>query len=308
MAEPISVEAELSLKKVEDLLRECMKTVFSTSINPEARVKLGEIAQYDEAAFRQAFADGIVLVKVPLKDNRGESYLLFAPITAAKIADLMVMGEGSGDFNPDEHIDAIQEITDQIFGAFANSGSEMLIQKPEFEVSSAQYGDASLLQIADDSWTAVEFVLVLEQEHLLFHLLSLKALRNLLPEPPKDASNLKNGSMKDMNEINIGPKPIRFDSFGPEPARDETSRDIDMLMDLELPIIIELGRTSMYIKDILKLAPGSIVELNKLSGDPVDLYVNEKKFAEGEVVVVDENFGIRITELIKPEDRLKKLR
>jgi len=104
------------------------------------------------------------------------------------------------------------------------------------------------------------------------------------------------------------PQPASFQSFGP--SFDEGDKDlgeIEMLMDLRLPITIELGRTSMFIKDILKLAPGSIVELDKLSGDPVDLYVNDKKFAEGEVVVIDENFGVRITELIKPEERIKKL-
>jgi len=79
-------------------------------------------------------------------------------------------------------------------------------------------------------------------------------------------------------------------------------------MDLELPVIIELGRTSMFIRDILELSPGSIVELNKLSGEPIDLYINDKKFAQGEVVVIDENFGIRITDLVRVEDRIRTLK
>ena len=78
-------------------------------------------------------------------------------------------------------------------------------------------------------------------------------------------------------------------------------------MDVDLPISIELGRTKMTISDILALGPGSVVELNKLAGEPVDLLVNQKIVAKGEVVVVDESFGLRITQLMTPEERLKAL-
>lgn len=83
--------------------------------------------------------------------------------------------------------------------------------------------------------------------------------------------------------------------------------NLDLLMDVTLPISIELGRTSMNIQEILNLGPGSIVELNKLAGEPVDLLVNNKIVARGEVVVLDENFGIRVTSLVSPEERLRSL-
>lgn len=85
------------------------------------------------------------------------------------------------------------------------------------------------------------------------------------------------------------------------------SRSIDMLLDVYLPISIELGRTKMTIADILALGPGSVVELNKLAGEPVEVLVNQKTVALGEVVVVDENFGVRVTQLMSPEDRIKAL-
>ncbi|MEW5924385.1 MAG: flagellar motor switch protein FliN [Candidatus Zixiibacteriota bacterium] len=90
-------------------------------------------------------------------------------------------------------------------------------------------------------------------------------------------------------------------------AEKHETRNIELLMDVELPVSIELGRTRMNISDILSLGPGSIVELDKLVGEPVDLLVNQKKVARGEVVVVEENFGLRITQLISPEERLKNL-
>jgi len=92
-----------------------------------------------------------------------------------------------------------------------------------------------------------------------------------------------------------------------QPAGSKDAQNIDLLMDVDLPVSIELGRTKMSIADILALGPGSVVELNKLAGEPVDLLVNNKAVARGEVVVVDENFGLRITQLMTPEERLKSL-
>jgi flagellar motor switch protein FliN/FliY len=82
---------------------------------------------------------------------------------------------------------------------------------------------------------------------------------------------------------------------------------IDMLMDVSLDVTIELGRTMMSIKDILNLSVGSVIELDKMAGDPVDILVNNKLIARGEVVVIDENFGVRITEIISTQDRIKDL-
>lgn len=80
--------------------------------------------------------------------------------------------------------------------------------------------------------------------------------------------------------------------------------NIGLLLDVPLRLTVELGRTTKLVKEILALAPGSVVELDKLAGEAVDILVNEKLIAKGEVVVIDENFGVRITEIINPEERL----
>lgn len=82
---------------------------------------------------------------------------------------------------------------------------------------------------------------------------------------------------------------------------------LEFLKDLQLNVYIELGRTQMLIKDILELERGYVIELDKLASEPVDIFVNNKKIAEGEVVVIDKHFGIRITNLIDSSDRLKGL-
>ncbi len=87
----------------------------------------------------------------------------------------------------------------------------------------------------------------------------------------------------------------------------QSKRNLDLLLDIPLNVTVELGRTNQKVADILDLAPGSIVELDKLAGEPVDVLVNQKLIAKGEVVVIDENFGVRVTDIISQKDRLMKL-
>jgi len=82
---------------------------------------------------------------------------------------------------------------------------------------------------------------------------------------------------------------------------------MDLLMDVDLDLSVELGRASVPVREILQLGSGSIIELNKLAGDAVDVLVNGRLIARGEVVVVDENFGVRITEIVSPNERLTRL-
>lgn len=85
------------------------------------------------------------------------------------------------------------------------------------------------------------------------------------------------------------------------------SGSLEMLMDIRLPVSVELGRTQTFVRDILDYAPGTVVELDKLAGDPVDILVNGKLVAQGEVVVIDDHFGVRITVLLSPRDRVRSL-
>ncbi len=84
-------------------------------------------------------------------------------------------------------------------------------------------------------------------------------------------------------------------------------RNLDMILDVNLKVTVELGRTRLKVRDILNLAAGSVVELNKTASEPVDILVNGALLASGEVVVVDDNFAVRITKLLSRAERLKKL-
>ena len=96
-------------------------------------------------------------------------------------------------------------------------------------------------------------------------------------------------------------------SMGTDGIKGEGRRNLDLILDISVPVSVELGHTNMLIKDILALSQGSIVELDKVAGTPVDLFVRGKLLAQGEVVVVDENFGVKITNICGSEDLVKNL-
>jgi flagellar motor switch protein FliN/FliY len=85
-------------------------------------------------------------------------------------------------------------------------------------------------------------------------------------------------------------------------------RRLDMLLDLPLDVTVELGRTRMSIQELLTLGPGSVIELDKVAGEPLDILINDRLVARGEAVVVNEKFGIRITDIVSPMERLTRLR
>lgn len=84
-------------------------------------------------------------------------------------------------------------------------------------------------------------------------------------------------------------------------------RTLDFILDVTLQVTVEVGRARMTIQDILQLGQGSVVELEKLAGEPLDIYVNGKPVARGEAVIVNEKFGVRLTDIISPEDRIESL-
>ncbi len=106
---------------------------------------------------------------------------------------------------------------------------------------------------------------------------------------------------------NVSVNPVQFANFqgGGYSQPDETN--LNLLLDIPLKVTVELGRTKKQIKEILELSQGSIIELDKLAGEPVDILVNNKLIAKGEVVVIDENFGVRVTDIVSQWDRVQKI-
>lgn len=111
-----------------------------------------------------------------------------------------------------------------------------------------------------------------------------------------------------VQQNNVRVQPASFASFdAPTKRHGSVPENIDLIKDVLLKVTVELGKTTKSIDEILQLTPGSILELDRLVGEPLDIMVNGKKIAKGEVVVIDENYGIRVTDIIKAEKRLKSI-
>ncbi len=109
------------------------------------------------------------------------------------------------------------------------------------------------------------------------------------------ASKAKEAAFKDLTEEAKAPR------------QDSTRRELDFILDIPLDVSAELGRTRLLINELLQLGQGSVVELNKLAGEPLEVYVNGKLVARGEAVVINEKFGVRLTDIISPIERVKQL-
>ena len=97
------------------------------------------------------------------------------------------------------------------------------------------------------------------------------------------------------------------EDMGEEAASSEETKSIDLILDIPLTVAVELGRSKMLINDLLQLGQGSVIELTKLVGEPLEVLVNQKLVARGEVVVVNEKFGVRLTDIVSPMERVQSM-
>ncbi len=145
--------------------------------------------------------------------------------------------------------------------------------------------------------------------------LSDEELDNIFDEKPLSEEAKEGGESVDnlLGKSNLQAGKIEFPDFDggggtvetKKEIRKETDQNMELLLDIPMVVSVELGKTTRTLKEILDLSVGSIVELDKLSGEPVDLLVNGKIIAKAEVVVIDENFGVRITQILDPNERIK---
>ena len=143
---------------------------------------------------------------------------------------------------------------------------------------------------------------------------SMAAPEPLEPEPDSQAAAPDSSveePVEEERDVRLFPNApsVRQVEFAPIAPFDEPRRQnsMDLILNVEVQATVELGRANLQVRDVLELGPGSVVELEKLAGEPVDVLVNNRPFARGEVVVIDENFGVRVTEIISPTERISSL-
>jgi len=305
-----------------------MSDVFGPILNRGVEITISSIEDASEETLSSLFPEPSVLVEAPIEGiATGNMYFVFSQKLAAGITDLMVMGDGSAPFNEQESLDGISEATNQIVGAQATAWAEessndvrsggaqgKLVPVSDFGISLDQMVQVSFLINIED-WGEETFVKLLpkEMQDTLGNLLGSQAEEDLSAETDPFLTGA-NATEPPQQVSSPSPQSYKKADFGDFSATEamvptmDAPKNLDLLLDINLPVTIELGRTSMLIRDVLEIGPGSVIELQKLSGEPVDLYINNKHFALGEVVVIDENFGIRITELLSVEERIKALK
>ena len=206
--------------------------------------------------------------------------------SAGMLGDMLLMGDGSAPFNHEEHLEPLKDLIKEVMGSFSSELGKQVGHHIFFEEIKLVLMDLTPSDFATGGWTIGKVEVGLPKPQTIYRMVSKDFIDNCFP------------NMETQKETS---EPV-YEEHGS--VDNDLLREMGLVLDIELPISIELGRTSMLIRDIVKLAPGSIVELDKLSGEPVDLYVNNKKFGRGEVVVVEENFAVRITELISLDERM----
>ncbi|MFA6628344.1 MAG: flagellar motor switch protein FliY [Sulfuricurvum sp.] len=244
----------------------------------------------------------IALVHVSFSgDTSGRGLVMMPPQLATALGDMMLGGEGEAqDTMSDEDMDAAKEIVSNIVGAMSTSlGSQKelpkLTIKPEKAEFISENGEVNL-----DAFAKM-FV-------FNFELGSIKSLMMFAIDSQINAALSGNN-----NVVSSPSKPIGsiFDDPTPEPSvklEEGEMKNIGLILDVKLPVRVRIGKKKMLLKDVLSMDIGSVIELNQLANDPLDILVDDHVIAQGEVVIVDGNFGVQITSIGTKRDRLNKLK
>ena len=296
------------LQKIGPGFAESMGSVFSMLTGREFAVtpQVGDSLDHEAIAKLQSG----VTVFVKAHYTKG--------VTGTMLVDLMLGGEGtpSAELAGDSR-DALAETFNQILGSANQALSDMAgetLSISNVEIFSLETGDGAGLQELLGTGPFDSLSMATTQEnlkttiHLLIPDLLVEQLRRKLGMVQAAAAAAPVASAPAPAPAQAPSAPM---ATGPAPAASRQSSvdtgNLDLLLDIELPVMVRMGQTEMSLGDLLKLTPGSILELNRAADAPVELLVNGKQIAKGEVVVVDGNFAFRITEIESTDTRIRSL-
>ncbi|EGA89026.1 flagellar motor switch protein [Planococcus donghaensis MPA1U2] len=225
---------------------------------------------------------------------------------------------------------AVQELIEQMFVAVSQSMSTLMEKEIAHSLTGVdivnQVEDFSVDNFTKEQWfTESEFQINVSSKqnirlHLYLPVLFVKVLVSMLNEQfdeeeqgTKEAGEMPKQSASGFQSEEQSPEAptvqnVQFSSFDNTDVASSETNNLNLLLDIPLQVTVELGRTKRMVKDILEISQGSIIELDKLAGEPVDILINNKLIAVGEVVVIDENFGVRVTDVLSTAERISKLR
>lgn len=242
----------------------------------------------------------IALIHVSFSgEASGKGIVMLPPQLATALGDMMLGGDGEAkDSMSDEDLDAAKEIVSNIVGAMSTTlGSQKelpkLTIKPEKTQFIAENGEVNL-----DAYARM-FVFT-------FTLGSINSLIMFVIDTP--IYDALNGGK--VSEAVSNPRGSIFDEPSEASVKLEEGemKNISLILDVKLPVRVRIGKKKMLLKDVLSMDIGSVIELNQLANDPLDILVDDHVIAQGEVVIVDGNFGVQVTSIGSKRDRLNKLK
>ncbi|TWT03701.1 flagellar motor switch phosphatase FliY [Planomicrobium sp. CPCC 101079] len=230
--------------------------------------------------------------------------------------------------NMEKQFEVIQQMVQQMFAsasrsmstvlevevAYSLSGMDVIDNQEDFQVGNftkEEWFVEADFQMQIGTGLTVSFCLYIPirlAQHIVSILTDTMIEENLeeIQSMEFQSNNQSSNTQDTSSAPNI--QSVQFSSFDETTAIQAEPNNLNMLLDIPLQVTVELGRTKRMVKEILGVSQGSIIELDKLAGEPVDILINNKLIAVGEVVVIDENFGVRVTDIISTADRISKLR
>jgi flagellar motor switch protein FliN/FliY len=233
----------------------------------------------------------------------GRAMIMVPPMLATALGDMMLGGDGEGkeEMN-DEDLDALKEIVSNITGAMSTTlGSQKELPKFSIKCESALFiGENEEINL-DPYAKMYVFSFVLGSVNSLIMFVLDSSIVNAL-EGSTDEVTQEDTSLRDSDyACNDSTTRVRKLDEG-------EMKNIGLIMDVKLPVRVRIGKKKMLLKDVLSMDIGSVIELNQLANDPLDILVDDHVIAQGEVVIVDGNFGVQITSIGTKRDRLTKLK
>lgn len=296
--------------------------VLSTITNQEIYFKTKNFLDFDFSVIENNITIPCLLITITFTGHDDfQLQLITSKEIVASLSDLMMLGTGDVEYVPEEHNDAIQEMLNQVFGSITSELDAEGVSASGV-VSEVELSDMEIHRdfMVENKMVELSFELLGKESffYMIIDPVSLETMNKLFDGLVAEVDSgqvsftpqISSSEPKKSKKINQEPVSVSRASFAEiEEVRPSNARNvnIDILLDINLPVTVELGRKDMRIKEILELGQGSVVELNKLAGDLVDLMINGKKFAVGEVMVVDENYAVRIVNLISREERIRTL-
>lgn len=261
-----------------------------------------EVKEQQELSIISNIIPPIVLVKMSVSgDVNAKAMVALTPNLAASLSDMM-MGEEASDREDvsDDDLDASKEIVSNIFGAIGNAlSAQKEIPKMSFKIDEIEFvSDNREISLEDYSKMFVYKFIIGDLNSLLMFIVDEK-LRNSL-EGKKETAKVDSMDSEPNYMQNYGNSTVKLNS--------EEMNNISLIMDVKLPVRVRIGKKKMLLKDVLNMDIGSVIELNQLANDPLDILVDNHVIAQGEVVIIDGNFGVQIKNIGSKRDRLNKLK